>query len=96
MSHFVADVAAGRGVTPEIVRAKYGEGATLTAAEALAAGLVDRVETLDAVVARAVTLPPLLPVAARRAAAFTAEDLKLARELAVLGLGLDCPSQTRN
>jgi signal peptide peptidase SppA len=82
MGMFVADVAAGRGVSPEIVRARYGEGATLTAAEALAAGLIDRVETLDAVIARAVTTPPV------QRASLAAADLQLGYDLAALGLGL--------
>lgn len=48
---FVATVARNRGDSEAAVRAGYGEGATLLANEALAAGLVDRVATLDDVVA---------------------------------------------
>jgi signal peptide peptidase SppA len=40
---FAADVAKGRGVTAEAVRAHYGEGRVLTAKDAKAAGMVDRV-----------------------------------------------------
>lgn len=49
---FAADVAAGRGTTAEAVRSGYGEGRALTARRALAAGLVDRVETAEQLVAR--------------------------------------------
>jgi ClpP class serine protease len=82
MGMLVADVAAGRGVSPETVRAAYGHGATMTAAEALAAGLIDRVETLDAVIARAVTTPHV------QRASLAAADLQLGYDLAALGLGL--------
>jgi signal peptide peptidase SppA len=47
---FVADVAAGRGVTAEQVRDGYGEGRTLLADRALAAGMVDRVDTIETVI----------------------------------------------
>jgi capsid assembly protease len=47
---FVDDVAEGRGVTAETVRDGYGEGRTLNAQRALAAGMVDRVDTLEAVI----------------------------------------------
>ena len=48
---FVADVAAGRNVSEAAVRGGYGEGRVLEAADALAAGLVDRVATFDDVLA---------------------------------------------
>lgn len=82
---FVADVAAGRGVSPEAVRTGFGEGATLTATEALRDGLIDGIATLEATVARAATLPPLLraPAAARSRAA---ADVAIGRELAGLGI----------
>ncbi len=47
---FVGQVAANRGVTPEHAAAHFGGGRGVTASQALAAGLVDRVATLDAVV----------------------------------------------
>lgn len=47
---FVRDVAKGRGVPPEKVRTDFGEGAVLTASQAVAAGMVDRIATLDEVV----------------------------------------------
>ncbi len=46
---FVADVAAGRGVSVAEVIGGYGEGRSLPAARALAAGLVDRIATYDEV-----------------------------------------------
>lgn len=48
---FEADVAKGRRVPVGAVRAKYGEGAVFTADAAKAAGLVDRIATLDEVLA---------------------------------------------
>lgn len=48
---FLAAVAAGRGVTPNTVAATFGQGRTLTASEALAVGMVDRIATLDQVLA---------------------------------------------
>lgn len=44
---FTADVAAGRGTSPAAVRRGYGEGRVLTAERAVAAGLADRVATLE-------------------------------------------------
>lgn len=49
---FVRDVAAGRGVSDKAVRKGFGEGRMLTAPRALAAGAVDRVETVEATVSR--------------------------------------------
>lgn len=49
---FTADVAKGRGVKQADVKNGYGEGRVLNAKAALEAKLVDRVETLDATVAR--------------------------------------------
>lgn len=46
---FVGDVAKGRNTTAERVKADYGEGASLLAKDALAAGMVDGIETLDGV-----------------------------------------------
>lgn len=51
---FVEDVAAGRGTTVEVVESEYGEGRMLLAERAKAAGMVDRVETLDVTVGRIV------------------------------------------
>lgn len=49
---FIADVAAGRGVSADDVRANYGQGACLRAPAALAAGMVDRVETIETTLER--------------------------------------------
>lgn len=49
---FVGAVAKGRGVGIKEVRANFGEGRMVTAAQARRAGMVDRVETIDATIAR--------------------------------------------
>ena len=49
---FIAGVSKGRGVTGATVRNGYGEGRALTAKRAKAAGLVDRVDTLDGAFAK--------------------------------------------
>jgi capsid assembly protease len=49
---FVADVAKGRGVSVADVRNGFGEGRVLTAKAALAAGMVDRIEPMQATLAR--------------------------------------------
>lgn len=49
---FVKDVALGRGVTAAAVTSGYGQGRTLLAEPALAAGMVDRIGTLEATVRR--------------------------------------------
>jgi signal peptide peptidase SppA len=49
---FVKDVARGRGVTPADVRNGMGQGRALGAKEAKAAGLIDRIETMDVTLAR--------------------------------------------
>jgi capsid assembly protease len=54
---FVDAVASGRNVSAEEVLANFGGGRMLTAQQALAAGMVDRVETFDATVARMLTAP---------------------------------------
>ena len=49
---FVADVAAGRGVSIDAVKGGFGQGRLVNASRALAAGMVDAVEPFDAVLAR--------------------------------------------
>lgn len=49
---FVTAVAKGRGVSAVDVRSGYGVGRALTAKRAKAAGLVDRIDTLDGVIGR--------------------------------------------
>lgn len=55
---FVADVAAGRGVTTDAVTAGFGEGRMVTADAAVTAGMADRVATLDETLARLTGQPP--------------------------------------
>lgn len=52
---FVASVARGRGVSVAEVRSGYGQGRILTAREALAAGMIDRIGTLDETLGRVLT-----------------------------------------
>jgi len=54
-TQFVKDVARGRGVTPAAVRGGYGEGRVLDAKDAKAAGLIDRIATMDETIARLTT-----------------------------------------
>ncbi len=49
LDQFVADVAKGRGVSAKVVRETYGEGRVVLAKDALAAGMVDRIATLEEV-----------------------------------------------
>lgn len=49
---FVSAVARNRGTTASAVRDGYGEGRVLSAAKSLEAGLIDRIATLDEVVAK--------------------------------------------
>lgn len=64
---FVGDVAKGRGIKPADVRSGYGEGRTLGADQALAAGLIDRIATLQETLAR--VTQPTTPIVGTRAAA---------------------------
>jgi signal peptide peptidase SppA len=50
-SLFVADVAANRGVTPETVLAQMADGRMFIGQQAIDAGLVDRITSLDALIA---------------------------------------------
>lgn len=50
---FVGDVAKGRGITAAKVDADFGQGRGLFATEALAAGMVDSIDTFDRVLVRA-------------------------------------------
>lgn len=49
---FQRDVAKGRGVPLDKVRTQFGQGRMLLAKDALTAGMVDRIESLDATIAR--------------------------------------------
>lgn len=49
---FIADVSRGRGVSIETVKKDFGQGRTLTADDALSAGMVDKIATLEETIAR--------------------------------------------
>jgi len=51
-AQFVKDVARGRAVKAADVRSGFGEGRALGAKDALTAGLIDRIDTLDATIGR--------------------------------------------
>lgn len=51
-AQFIRDVARGRGVTPAEVRKGYGEGRALSAKDAKAAGMIDRIDTMDGTLER--------------------------------------------
>lgn len=65
---FLADVALGRGVPVAQVRSGFGEGSVLTADDALAAGMVDRIATLDETVSRVLSSSPSRQAFTSRAA----------------------------
>lgn len=69
---FLSRVARGRGTTAAAVKSGFGEGDVLTASAAKAAGLVDKVATLEQTLARfgaAVTSAPMRAAAQRELAA---------------------------
>ena len=49
---FLKDVARGRGLSQAVVARDFGQGRMLMARQALAAGMVDRIETLEAAIVR--------------------------------------------
>jgi signal peptide peptidase SppA len=71
---FIEDVAAGRRVSADQVRADFGGGRVLTAKEALKAGMVDRIGTLSATVQRLALSSG--PVSRRMAATGLGPDLE--------------------
>lgn len=56
-SLFIADIAAGRGVSTQAVTAGYGEGRMVLAANAKPLGMVDAIETLEATIVRLGGMP---------------------------------------
>lgn len=54
-TEFLEVVAAGRGVTTDVVREQFGKGRMLLAKDALGVGMVDGIATLDQVLAELVT-----------------------------------------
>ena len=55
---FLADVALGRGISVETVRAKFGQGRMFDAARAKTAGMIDRIATFDQALAGVVSTRP--------------------------------------
>jgi signal peptide peptidase SppA len=51
-ARFVKDVARGRGVKAADVKAGFGQGRGLSAVDALAAGMIDRIATMEETIAR--------------------------------------------
>jgi signal peptide peptidase SppA len=80
---FVNGVAAGRGVSAKAVRSGFGQGRVVDAKTAVAAGMADRVATLDETIAR------LLTPRGRAAAMRTRAELPAEQVLA----SLDVPQQ---
>jgi signal peptide peptidase SppA len=84
---FVDAVASGRGVSADEVRNGFGQGRMLTAQAALAAGMVDRVETFDQTIARLVSQP------AQRSTFAAAGNLKIGGNVAGTGLVVLLPGE---
>jgi signal peptide peptidase SppA len=76
---FLGDVAAGRGTTLDAAAADFGQGRTLLARKAKAAGMVDRIDTLEATVLR------LQPKASRTRPAASVTPLNRAAIAASIG-----------
>lgn len=66
---FIADVAAGRGVSAARVRADFGQGAMVTAQRAVEVGMADRIGTLESLLQRSEPGRTRTSVAGRRARA---------------------------
>jgi len=54
---FIADISRGRGVSKDDVKTKFGQGRMMTADDALSAGLIDTVATLEETLARLTSAP---------------------------------------
>jgi signal peptide peptidase SppA len=54
----LGDISKGRGAQIDVVRVGYGQGRSLSAEDALAAGMVDRIATLDETLARVMSAAP--------------------------------------
>lgn len=68
MEMFVTDISRGRGASKDEIRTGYGQGRDVSAADALAMGMIDGIQTLEETVARALEPSPQASVAAARAA----------------------------
>jgi len=71
---FVGDVAKGRGVSADKIRHGYGEGRSLNAEQALAAGLIDRIATMSETLARYLTASPVAGARASADLAATSQE----------------------
>lgn len=78
---FVTDVARGRGVAPSAVINGFGQGSTVLADTALAAGMIDRIGTLGDTLAR-LTTPQAPTLALRSTSASRADDRRYRHETA--------------
>lgn len=74
---FIAAVAKHRGVSPATVKNDYGQGRVLMAKDALAAGMVDRIATLDSVLSELGVGSQASPSAAQSAPAFSLEGFEM-------------------
>lgn len=86
---FVGAVATGRNVTTSAVLERFGGGRVLDAADALAVGMVDRLDTLDSVVAGLQRPPSSVAVRHAAGAKATGQDRTadtIRQELALLEL----------
>lgn len=67
---FLSQVAKGRELSESVVQKTFGMGRTLVASEALEVGMIDRVATFDATIARMLTVKPTAGARASVAGAF--------------------------
>jgi ClpP class serine protease len=77
---FIADVAAGRRVSSGIVRSEFGRGGMVAAANAVGAGMADRISTLEATLQQLARRTAQTSPAGRRA--WAAADLETRRRVA--------------
>lgn len=86
---FLGDVAAGRGITASEVATGYGRGRVVTSADALAAGMIDRVGTMKDAIRRASELSNSTSVVPHgRSSLVEARQRQRERQLAALGMSL--------
>ena len=87
-AQFVKDVARGRGVSQMSVRDGYGHGRALGAKDALKAGMIDSIGTMDTTLARLVGRKPV-----GMRAASPAPELRADVKVMVCECSPDCPCQ---
>lgn len=76
-AEFIKAVAANRGVSVDKVKADFGRGGVVVGAAALAAGMADKIGTLDSVLAELTAVSPAGHSSTRAAAAATAEKASM-------------------